>query len=73
MPGSPGVVPRLTDSMCDLGRVPDGSARRNARCEHVHLARNRWPGEGAAHVPVSHASRLPATAIHSSRPSIGMS
>jgi len=55
----------------ELGGILNGPTSSDEGCQHVHLALGRGPGEGAAHVPVSHASRL-AAASHSSRPSIGM-
>jgi hypothetical protein len=41
----------------DLGRVLNGSACGDERCQHVHLALRRGPGKGAAQVPVPHALR----------------
>jgi hypothetical protein len=55
-----------------FGRNWDRPTSFNERGKDVHLALRRWPREGAAQVPVSHANRL-AAAIHSSRPSIGIS
>jgi len=51
----------------ELGRVLDGSTSGDEGCQHVHLALGRRPHECAAQTLVSHASRLPAAAIHSLR------
>ena len=55
----------------ELGRVLNGSTRSNEGCEHILLARSRWPRYCAAQVPMSQARFRLAAASHSSRHSIG--